>query len=451
MSTIVRGVRNSFRNTIRTGGVTVILALSVGLALVMLLSLKTVQARIAQVKASVGNTITISPAGARGFEGGGTPLTQANAQTVQAVPHVTAVKATLNDRLTPATDTSLASAIDPGTLGARFRNRGFGGGGDGGPVTARPGSGTGGGTFQIPILVTGATELSDATVGGAASTVKLTSGTAIDSTSTGNVADVGKGLATKNNLAVGSTFAAYNTTFKVVGVYDSGNTFGNAGMIIPLTTEQSLSDQAGQVSQITATVDDISNVPSAVTAIQNKLGSTADVVSQQDQANNAIQPLQNIKTVSLYSLIGALAAGSVIIFLTMLMIVRERRREIGVLKSIGASNAKITGQFVAEALTLTTAGAIVGVVGGMLLSNPILQLLVTSNLQSGGPGGPGGGRGFARVLGFGGRNLQSLHSVVGYDILLYGLAAALIIAVLGSAIPALAIAKVRPAEVMRGE
>src|SRR6266700_3063966 len=107
MSTVSRGIRNAFRNTIRTGGVTVILALSVGLALVMLLSLKTVQARIASVKASIGNTVSISPAGARGFEGGGTPLTQAGADSVKSIAHVTAVKATLNDRLTPTTDTSL--------------------------------------------------------------------------------------------------------------------------------------------------------------------------------------------------------------------------------------------------------------------------------------------------------------------------------------------------------
>src|SRR4051812_27613188 len=109
MSTIVRGVRNAFRNTIRTGGVTVILALSIGLALVMLLSLKTVQARITSVKQSIGNTMSLSPAGARGFEGGGEPLTQADLDSVKGLAHVTAVTGTLNDRLTPATDTSLVS------------------------------------------------------------------------------------------------------------------------------------------------------------------------------------------------------------------------------------------------------------------------------------------------------------------------------------------------------
>ena len=68
-----------------------------------------------------------------------------------------------------------------------------------------------------------------------------------------------------------------------------------------------------------------------------------------------------------------------IIFLSMLMIVRERRREIGVLKAIGSSNAKISWQFVSEALTLTGMAAVVGVVAGVILSNPVLDALVSSS------------------------------------------------------------------------
>ena len=97
-------------------------------------------------------------------------------------------------------------------------------------------------------------------------------------------------------------------------------------------------------------MDSVSSVQSD---IQKKLGDKADVVSQQDSSGEAIKPLENIKTISLYSLIGALVAGSVIIFLTMIMIVRERRREIGVLKAIGASNIIITIQFVIESLVST--------------------------------------------------------------------------------------------------
>ncbi len=448
MSTVTRGVRNAFRNTIRTGGVTVILGLSIGLALVMFLALKTVGARIDSVKASIGNTVTVSPAGARGFEGGGEPLTSAQLTTVSSLPHVSKITSSLNDRLTPATDTNLASAIDPGTLGNRFRSRGGGGDASGGTTFGAPTR-----TFTIPIMVSGVSAVDAASVN--ATSLKFTSGAAIDPTTSTNIANVGTALATKNNLSVGSTFTYDGTTITVKGIFDAGNKFTNAGIIMPITTVQTLSGQAGQVSNATVTVDNISNVPDAVAAIKAKLGDTADVVSQQDRATNAIEPLQNIQSISLYSLIGSLIAGSVIIFLTMTMIVRERRREIGVLKAIGASNFKITTQFVSESLTLTLMGAVVGGVGGLLLANPILSLLVSgasSSATSMASAGPGGGRGFARFIGqAGGNTLRTLHATVGYEVFLYGLGAALIIAIVGSALPAWLIAKVRPAEVMRGE
>ena len=62
MSVTSRGVKNAFRNTIRSISITAILALTIALALVMLLSLKAVQARIDDVKSNVGNTITVTPA-----------------------------------------------------------------------------------------------------------------------------------------------------------------------------------------------------------------------------------------------------------------------------------------------------------------------------------------------------------------------------------------------------
>jgi putative ABC transport system permease protein len=453
MSTVSRGVRGVFRNTIRTSGVTIILALSVGLALVMLLALKTVQARITSVKSSIGNTISISPAGSRGFEGGGNPLTTAEMTKVSSTSHVTSLSESLTDRL-DTSQTNLVSSINPGALGNRFRGGGAGGNGPGGASGSSSAT-----TFTLPISVIGTNDTSStgSALGGSAGgggTLKVTSGQAFDASKDADVAMVGSALATKNNLKVGSTFQAYGAKFTVAAIFDAGNTFSNSEMLIPLPTEQRLSGQAGDITSATATVDSIDNVSSATTAIQNELGSsTADVVSDQSSAAAAVAPLQNIKTISFYSLIGSLVAGSIIIFLTMLMIVRERRREIGVLKAIGSSNIKIVMQFVTESLTLTIFGSIIGVLAGLALSNPILSVLVSSNTTTQTMGGGFGGRGggFTRVIGGGTRAIRSLHSVVGYDVLLYGLLAAFIIAVVGSAIPAWLIAKVRPAEVMRGE
>ena len=161
----------------------------------------------------------------------------------------------------------------------------------------------------------------------------------------------------------------------------------------------------------------------------------------------------------MYSLIGALVAGAIIIFLTMLMIVRERRREIGVLKAIGSSNVGIMAMFTVESLVLTLISSVIGVIAGLFFSNPILNVLVNNSVTSNNTSmanNPNHDHGammarFAQA-GTGVQNaVRNLHAVVGWDILLYGLGAAVIIAIIGSAIPSFFIAKIRPAEVMRAD
>jgi putative ABC transport system permease protein len=463
MGFVVRGMKNAFRNTIRTLSVTLILALSIGLALIMLLSYQAVQAKITSVKDSIGNTVTVTPAGEQGFQGGGNPLTTTQVTEVSKLSHVTKSVSTVSDRLTPGTDTNLATAIDAGALGARFNQQNQNAGGYGGPMpTPRPGATAAPArTFTVPITVTGTNDPSSLTSNGSS----LTSGMLFSGSSSADVAEIGSGLASKNSLKVGSTFTAYGTTITVDGIFEAGSTFADAGMYMPLTTLQNLSSQQGDVTQATLTVDSIDNVSSVVTAVKSALGSAADVTSSQDQATTALAPLQNIKTISLYSLIGALVAGAIITLLTMVMIVRERRREIGVLKAIGSSNIGVVVQFVSEALVLTILGGVVGMILGVLLSNPVLKVLVnnvsttmtvTTTGTGGGRGFGGGGFGRAAQLGNQAAGtfrtaLSTLHASVGLDVILYGVLAALGIAILGSALPAFLIAKVKPAEVMRAE
>lgn len=471
MSTTGRGVKNAFRNTIRSISITAILALSIALALVMLLSLKAVDARIDDVKSSVGNTVTVTPAGARGFQGGGEPLTAADITKISNTAHVKSVTTTLEDRWTTEGSTAptgpdgqtlgttnLQSAIDPGTLGNRNNGSTEGGATTGGNFPQ--------GNFTLPITVTGTTAPGNTAVSDVNS-FKLTAGKTVDGTSSDYVALVGKALATKNNLSVGSTFTAYGQTITVAGIYDTGNTFTNAGVIMPLPALQKLSSQPGDVTSAIVTVDSVDHLDSTVSALQKNLGTSADVVSDASASASTLSSLDNVKTIATYSLVGALVAGAVIIFLSMLMIVRERRREIGVLKAIGSSNARISWQFVAEALTLTGMAAAVGIIGGVILSNPVLDALVSSSSSSsngpslaGGPGGaaPGGGGGPIRIGGGLTRGftqfgdvLSNVQAHVGFSILVYGLLAAVLIAVIGTAIPSWLIAKVRPAEVMRTE
>lgn len=469
MSVVTRGVKNAFRSGIRTTAVVLILAISMGLALSMLLANHAVNDRLTQVKQSLGTTITINPAGSMDFQGGGEPLKTEDIAKIENIDHVKEVNMSLNLMLTTKSEdgsqnqfkafggsglesgeTNLVSSIDPGTLGQRFQARGQVNGQEIEPKD-----------IKLPIRLTGVNGKKDEQ----GKTINLTGGRQLKSDDT-NAALVGTNLATKNNLTLGSTFTAYNETFTVVGMFDAGTEFGNDGVYIPLATAQRLSGAGTEISNATVAVDSFDNVDAAFASIKSKLGTDkADVTASEENAATAVESLKSVEKVSIIGFIIALGAAGIIIFLTMLMIVRERRREIGVLKAIGGSNRSIVTQFVVEAIVLVGISSVVGFGVAAVSSNSIAGALVKSNVSSEStddgpsvsPGGPRGGSFRAVKIGAG-ADASSAKDLIGNvttniepSDLGYGLAAAIGIAIIGSAIPAWFITKIRPAEVLRGE
>lgn len=471
MNTLTLGLRNAFRNTVRTVSLMIILGISIGLCLVMLIAHQAVAQKIRDIKASVGNTITVTPAGFSDFSQANNTLTTAELDGVKTLPHVASVTESLTDRLSTigATDsfpfgrgggsstatTSLKSPVtldDNGKAGHLFIR-------GGGQLPAG---------FSLPVSILGTTD--PAHMDGAALT--LSSGAALDGTKDGNTALISAAMASKNNLKVGSTFTAYSTKLTVAGIVTSASKAGDGTIIVSLPALQRLTGQNGAVDNAVVTADSLDNLANVTSAIKQKLGSNADVTSAQDAADSTVGSLENVATISLLSLIGALIAGSVIILLTMIMIVRERRREIGILKAIGGSNARVVLQFMCEAVTLTLAGAVVGVLIGVAGGNPVTNMLVQGAASSSAPaatgmGRPagigrfGGGQGFAvrpTTGGFLQRNGNSLansvHNIsanIGWNVLVYGLGAAVVIALIGSALAGWMIARIKPYEVMRAE
>lgn len=482
MNTLTLGLRNAFRNAVRASSIIVILGLSIGLCLVMLIAYQAVGQKITDVKTAVGNTITISPAGFSGFNQVGNALTTSDLAKIKSLNHITNVTENLTDRLTTigsaqpqfgkfgmsanSTDaqTSLTSPIT-------LNNDGNGGlsGGDGGTRVFINGGSSLPANFSLPIPIVGTTDPTKVS----GSNVTLTSGTLLDGAKDINDALVSTDMASKNNLKVGSTFTAYGATLTVTGIFDAGSKGANSTIVVALPTLQRLSGKKDQITSAIATVDSLDNLASVTTAAKSALGSVADVQSSQDEANNTVKPLENVASISMISLIGAVVAGSIIILLTMVMIVRERRREIGILKAIGASNGRIVMQFMFEAVTLTLAGALVGIAIGITAGSPVTNMLVSSStsavqaqsVSDGGPatrtfGGefrasfgarPVSGGFFQRGGGSLANSVRNVSVNVGWNILAYGLAAALLIASIGSSIAGWMIAHIRPSEVMRAE
>ena len=499
MSVLARSVGNAFRNKIRSGAVVVILAVAIGLALSMLVANQAVADRITSLKASVGNNLTVNPAGARGGQGGGEPLTSADVTKAKTVAHVNSVTGTLSLRLQNATTaaaeaaagttqgsrggfggnsasgtTSLTSAVDPGTLGNRQDTSGSTGTGSTNSSSgAEAGLGSTSGArpaFTIPIQTTGIGGALDAS----GNAINITGGSALsDFAATSTQALVGSTLATKNSLKAGSTFTVNDRTMTVAGIFDAGTAFDNNGIYLPLAAAQTLTSQTDQLSTLTVTVDSIDDVDATKTAVADALGSSrVDVTAGSRNLESAVSSLASVQNISLIGFIAALATAGLIVLLIMIMVVRERRREIGVLKAIGASNRSIGLQFVLESLVLVVMGSVVGAVVAAFSSNAIVGALVSSNTTTTaagfrGAGGYGGGvpaagaqlGSQAAAFSRGGRGafpgasqlIGTISTSLGWQTLVLGVLGILAIAALGALIPALLTAKVRPIEVLRGE
>ncbi|MET3902202.1 FtsX-like permease family protein [Paenarthrobacter sp. 4246] len=491
MSVLARSVGNAFRNKIRTAAVVAVLAVAIGLALAMLVANQAVGAKVQELNASVGTTLTVNPAGGQGFEGGGEPLTTADAETAASVANVTSVVGTKALRLQTATtgttdpstgttqqvgpgggfgpggqqatvSTNLTAAVDAGTLGNRNGSAGTTGTTGSTGTTTQP-------ARTLPITATGIGAEVDST----GKALNITSGTGLsDYTAAETKALVGAALAEKNSLTVGSTFTIQDKTFTVAGIFDAGTTFGNNAVYVTLPEAQTLAETPEELSSMIVTVNSMENVDSTKTAVQDALGTDkADVTQGQRNLETAVSSLDSVKNISLIAFIAALATAGIIILLIMVMLVRERRREIGVLKAIGARNRTIGLQFVLESLVLVALGSVVGAVIASLASGGIASALISSNTtttaatttQRGGglagampngpvPGGggfPGGGQGGP----FGGASqlLTSVTASVSPGVLAAGIAAVFAVAIIGALVPALLTARIRPIEVLRGE
>jgi putative ABC transport system permease protein len=89
-------------------------------------------------------------------------------------------------------------------------------------------------------------------------------------------------------------------------------------------------------------------------------------VASSDQALAAIGGVTNaIKFVLAAVAAISLLVGGVGIMNTMYVIVKERTREIGLRKAIGAKPGNIRNQFLVESVFITTCGGIIGIVIGM--------------------------------------------------------------------------------------
>jgi putative ABC transport system permease protein len=96
----------------------------------------------------------------------------------------------------------------------------------------------------------------------------------------------------------------------------------------------------------------------------------------------SIIPLDNLIDFAATLLFIILGVGAVVLFVLNIFNIRERKYEVGVLTAIGIKKTKVAAQFVAELLAVTLVAIVVGAGAGAIVSGPISNNLLESQVAA---------------------------------------------------------------------
>lgn len=159
--------------------------------------------------------------------------------------------------------------------------------------------------------------------------------------------------------------------FKVIGIYTTANDFGDNHVFVPINAFRAAFNPGKRLSKIFVTVDSVGNVERVVAELKDRLVDEADVVTAPEAVSTARTTLGTLAVSSAYAAVLLFAIGAVVTVFVMVLSTRERIREIGTLKAIGASNREVVLQFLSEAFGMSAMGA----VGALLLALPFSPLV----------------------------------------------------------------------------
>lgn len=240
--------------------------------------------------------------------------------------------------------------------------------------------------------------------------------------STGNEVIIGTTASKTMNKTVGDTLSISNQTFKIVGIYETGNFMEDGGVFMSLSSLQNITNSTGTVSSIMVKANntqDSDNLITKIEAAYPDLSNTKSMASM-GRMNNGLETISTGAWA--ISLLAVLISG-VIVLIIMIKSVVERTREIGVLKSVGWTNKRVMTMILGESVIITVMASIVG----LLIGVGGVEILSISNLIP---------------------NIQLAFSA---ELFLKAVGVALLLGILGGLYPAYRASKLSPTEALRYE
>jgi len=141
-------------------------------------------------------------------------------------------------------------------------------------------------------------------------------------------------------------------------------------------------DQVSTFSILATSAADVPRIAQTIDSIFLNTDAPTKTESERDFAISFETMMGGVKQF-MYGIMAAIGFSLLLVMAnTMAMTVRERTREVGMLKALGFQRGTITGLFVGEALLVTTLCALIGIGGAVLLFKSVDLSLYIPNFQS---------------------------------------------------------------------
>ncbi|HET9406557.1 MAG TPA: ABC transporter permease [Candidatus Sulfotelmatobacter sp.] len=172
-------------------------------------------------------------------------------------------------------------------------------------------------------------------------------------------------IARQRHVKVGDSMDILTRRFQVCGIVENGR---GARKFVPMETMQEMIGAPGKASVFYMKLDDPANTDAVVEAVKKQPGMENYTVRSMQEYLSMMTPsnLPGFRPFIGVVIGVSLVIGFLVIFQSMYTAVMERTREIGILKSIGASKFYIVSVVLRETVLLAAAGIAVGIAVSLL-------------------------------------------------------------------------------------
>ncbi len=291
-------------------------------------------------------------------------------------------------------------------------------------------------------------------------------------------------LAEENDLSVGDSITIESATdedttvkLKIVGIYkttssgdDQAQNFSFLNpynkLYTPYTATAALKgdDYQNTIDSAVYYMDDAKNMDAFVKAAKKtSIDFDTYTLNTNDQLyQQMVGPIENVASFSKNVVYLVSVAGAVILGLIVMMSIRERKYEMGVLMAIGEKRWKLIGQFLTEILIVAVIAIGLASVTGNLVANQLGNQLLSQQISSstdstqtasgqngqmpGGGGGMGGG-----MFGHSSSNadvIDSLNVAVSMNDMLVLGGIGILIAIIATLLPSISVLRLHPKTIL---